>query len=193
MAELAQLREAEESPDNRIRAREAALEGSRAYPQSPGASVRGPRRGHRAAGLPARRDVLGFPESPLDRADAYERPGDLLPRVCDRSRAAHRYRGRLQPAARGDRGPRPRALRPAGCRVDRLDRDRLDYKPHRTFVTPPLRGRDSWWRVAARDFAKPQPPGCRDGAVGPGPVDPARDLLGGGASSREEGRRSRRR
>ncbi|HEY2797066.1 MAG TPA: hypothetical protein VGK26_04195, partial [Thermoanaerobaculia bacterium] len=36
MAELAQFREAEEMPDNRIRAREAALEGRRAYPQSAG-------------------------------------------------------------------------------------------------------------------------------------------------------------
>ena len=45
MAELAALRQAEDAPDNLVRARAAALEAAGAYPQSPG--------GKRASGIVA--------------------------------------------------------------------------------------------------------------------------------------------
>ncbi len=60
MAELAEFREAEDAPDNLIRARETAQRGLARVPAVAGRPpLRGPRRGHRAAGLPARGDVLG--------------------------------------------------------------------------------------------------------------------------------------
>lgn len=104
MAELAAFRQAEDAPDNLIRAREAALEGFRAYPQSPGGRranaidpVRRPGvaaglRGHVLRRLRAGREQFGDPEPRGGRHGARgpRARQQLNEGLIDRPRGRHR-------------------------------------------------------------------------------------------------------
>ncbi len=159
MAELAQFREAEEAPDNmnRIRARETALEGARAYPQSPG--------GRRCADLVAAIERPDFQLAAMSSDSPDRRSIELthtnVSAIFFRAYAVDLER-RIGTAADYN-------LLPAGTEVRDLVRSARpaaawtaalpptpDYKPHRTFVTPPLRAPGLYVVAASlrEDFAE---------------------------------------
>ena len=159
MAELAQFREAEESADNRIRAREAALEGKRAYPQSPG--------GRLCADVVASIERPDYQLAAMSSDSPNRRSIELthtnVPAIFFRAYALDLER-RIETAADYN-------LLPAGNEVRDLIRTAKpaaawssslpptpDYKPHRTFVTPPLRAPGLYVVAASlrEDFAETQ-------------------------------------
>ena len=161
MAELAQFREADETPDgmNRIRAREAALEGRRAYPQSAG--------GRRCADVVAAIERPDYQLAAMSSDSPNRRSIELthtnVPAVFFRAYALDLQR-RIETAADYN-------LLPAGNEVRELIRTSRpaaawssalpptpDYKPHRTFVTPPLQAPGLYVVAASlrEDFAEIQ-------------------------------------
>ncbi|HEY4229013.1 MAG TPA: alpha-2-macroglobulin family protein [Thermoanaerobaculia bacterium] len=159
MAELAQFREAEETPDNRIRAREAALEGRRAYPQSAG--------GRRCADVVSAIERPDYQLAAMSSDSPNRRSIELthtnVPAIFFRAYALDLER-RIETAADYN-------LLPAGNEVRDLIRTGKpaaawssalpptpDYKPHRTFVTPPLHAPGLYVVAASlrEDFAETQ-------------------------------------
>jgi len=154
MARLAELREADEAPDNLVRAREAAIEGFRAYPDSPGGRL-------------ANRIVAGI-EAPSYETTAMwsDGPGRPSIRVSHKNLSAlyfRAYRVDLDESVMNNG-----RLAPSPADVRSLLRDRpdaewetplpatADFKPHVTDVTPPMGALGAWTIVASvrKDFAE---------------------------------------
>jgi hypothetical protein len=139
MAELAEFRQAEDAPDNLIRAREAAQEGARAYASSPGglrcrqivAAIEAPdiRVASMSADAPDRRSIE-VTHANLTAAYLRAYAVDLEKRIASATDA------NLLPAGEELR-TLVRSGRPAAAWTVALPVPG-DYKPHRTFVTPPM-------------------------------------------------------
>ncbi|HYX19760.1 MAG TPA: alpha-2-macroglobulin family protein, partial [Thermoanaerobaculia bacterium] len=155
MARLAELWQAEDEPDNLVRAHGSALEGARAFPESPG-------------GVLCARvlDAIDAPDYQLTAmsSDAPDRRSievvhKNLPRLffriyaADLDRRIGEPRFDLNPSAEEVRAL-VRSGRPASAWTEDLPAT-PDYKNHRTFVTPKA-GRGLWIVVASAraDFAE---------------------------------------
>ncbi len=157
MAELAEFRQAEDAPDNLVRAREAAAGGKGAYPQSPG----GLRCGAIVSGIeasdyeleamtsdaPDRRSIQVMHKN-LRRLSFRAYPVDIERQIATGSSYG------LLPSNEGVR-ELLRAEKPAALWTVELPAT-PDFKQHRTFVTPPMRGSGLWVVVASvrEDFAE---------------------------------------
>jgi len=157
MAELAAFRQAEDAPDNLVRARAAALDAAGAYPQSPG--------GRRASGIVAAIEAPDYQLAAMT-SDAPDRRSiqvthKNLPRLYFRAfhldledRAGTGKDFSLLPS----RGVVQELLRSAkpGAQWDAPLPQTTDFKQHRTFVTPPLGARGLWIVAASArpDFAE---------------------------------------
>jgi hypothetical protein len=157
MAELSEFREAEDAPDNLIRAREAAQEGLRAYPDSVGGRVCGDRIA-----------AIERPEFQL-AAMASDAPNRRSIQLTHKNLAAVHFRAYALDIERRIASASDYNLLPSGTDVRELIRSGSptaawtaalpptpDYKPHRTFVTPPLTAPGLFIVVASlrEDFAE---------------------------------------
>jgi hypothetical protein len=139
MAELAGFRQAEEAPDHLIRAREAALGGANAYPSSPG--------GRRC------RDVVTSIEAPDYQMAAMssDAPDRRSIQTTHKNLSTLFFRAYALDVQKRIESATDYNLLPAGEEIRSLVRSGRpaaewsvalpptpDYKPHRTFVTPPL-------------------------------------------------------
>ncbi|HKD10685.1 MAG TPA: alpha-2-macroglobulin family protein, partial [Thermoanaerobaculia bacterium] len=157
MATLARFRQAEDAVDNLIRALDIAREGEKAYPRSPGgeecrsiaASIQAP--DFQAASMSEdgpRRRSLQLTHKNVDVLYLRAYPVDLVARI----ESATDYN--LLPSGRDVRAMLAKE-RPAASWSVALP-PTPDYKPHRTFVTPPLDGPGLYVVVfsARSDFAE---------------------------------------
>jgi alpha-2-macroglobulin len=157
MAELAQFRQAESTPDNLIRARQAAAEGLRAYPSSPG--------GQRCS------DLVTSIEAPDYRVAAMsaDAPRRRSIEITHKNLPALHYRAYAVDLEKRIATATDYNLLPSGEEVRNLVRSGRqaaewnaplpatpDYKHHRTFVTPPMEAPGLYVVVASarRDFAE---------------------------------------
>ena len=159
MAELADLRRAEDAPDNQIRARAAALEGFRAYPQSPG--------GLRSS------DIVAAIEAPeyqptsmssdgLDRRSIRVTHKNLSSlffrayRVDFEARIPARTDYGLFPNAEEVRGLVRGGAGPPAAAWEAALPPTPDFREHATYVTPPIRDTGVYVIVvsARPDFAE---------------------------------------
>lgn len=139
MATLAEFREAEDAPDNLVRAREAALEGAAAFPDSAG--------GRRCAA------IVGRIEAPDYRvaAMASDGPGRRSIEVTHKNLSGLFFRAYALDLESRVGSARDYSLLPSAREVEDILRSERparawsaalpptsDFKPHRTFVTPPL-------------------------------------------------------
>ncbi|MEX1246159.1 MAG: alpha-2-macroglobulin family protein [Thermoanaerobaculia bacterium] len=157
MAELAEFRQAENAPDNLIRARQAAAEGRRAYPSWPG--------GQRCG------DLVTSIEAPDYRVAAMsaDAPQRRSIEVTHKNLSALFYRAYAVDLERRIATATDYNLLPSGEEVRELVRSGRpvaewnaplpptpDYKMHRTFVTPPMPSPGLYVVVssARKDFAQ---------------------------------------
>ena len=157
MAELAAFRQAEDAPDNLVRARAAALEGAGAYPQSAG--------GKRASGIVAAIEAPDYQLSAMS-SDAPQRRSiqvthKNLPRLYFRAfhldledRVGTAQDFNLVPS----RGAVQEVLRSGkpGAQWETSLPETTDFKQHQTFVSPPMNAPGLWVVVASAraDFAE---------------------------------------
>jgi hypothetical protein len=157
MAELAALLQAEDAPDNLVRARAAAFEGAGGYPQSPG--------GKRASGIVAAIEAPDYQLAAMSSDAADRRSIEVTHKNLSRLyfRAFHLdLEDRVGTGK--DFGLLPsrdvvqellRSARP-GAQWEAPLPETTDFKQHRTFVTPPLTAPGLWIVVASArpDFAE---------------------------------------
>ena len=145
MVELAKFRQAEDAPDNLIRAREVAIEGAKAYPQSPG--------GERARDLVAAIEAPDYQIAAMSSDTPDRRSIEVthknLPKLFFRASALDLEK---RVAAASGSG-----LLPSGEELRNLVRSGRptaswetplpgtpDFKKHVTFVVPPMRDKGLW-------------------------------------------------
>ncbi len=157
MADLAGFRQAEDSPDNLLRAREAAIEGAKAYPGSP----EGEHAGDIAAAIEAPGYRIAAMSSDAPDRRSIEVTHKNLPNLYFRAYALDLEKRVAASAGSGllPSGEELRNLvrsgRPAASWTARLP-GTPDFKEHATFVTPPMRDRGLWIVAASsrEDFAE---------------------------------------
>ncbi len=142
MAELAGFRQAEDAPDNLIRARAAALEGVHAYPQSPG--------GRRSSDIVAAIEAPEYQATSMS-SDGLDRRSIRIShknlsalyfrayRVDFESRVAARTEYNLFPNAEEVRSLVRGTARPPAAVWETALEPTPDFREHATYVTPPIR------------------------------------------------------
>ncbi len=159
MAELADLRRAEDAPDNQIRARAAALEGLRAYPQSPG--------GLRSSDIVAAIEAPEYQPTSMS-SDGLERRSIRVThknlsslffrayRVDFEARIPARTDYGLFPNAEEVRGLVRGGAGPPAAAWEAALPPTPDFREHATYVTPPIRDSGVYVIVvsARADFAE---------------------------------------
>ena len=157
MAELAGFREAEDTPENLIRARDVAIAGFQAYPSSPG--------GRRCS------DIITSTEAPEYQVASMSSDGmdRRSIQVTHRNLSRLYFRAYAMDLEKRITGASDSSLLPEGEDVRRLLRAETaavewsvdlpataDYKAHRTFVTPPMRQSGLYVVVASvrKEFAQ---------------------------------------